>query len=243
MLRLSSLVLMLAPLCAIACSALFAFADEPAIPPADLEASGEGWVPITADDLVNVNGNPDTWTWKEDGTLHCTGNPVGVIRTKKPYKNFEMVVEWCHRREGGNSGVFVWTTEESLNSIKPGQLPRGIEVQVLDHGYTEQYEKSTSKKADWFTTHGDVFPVGVKMTPFPPVAPDGQRSFPTKNVSKGVNEWNHYFIRAKNGEVRLWVNGEMVSGGKDCSPSSGYLCLESEGAPIDFRNLKIRELP
>jgi hypothetical protein len=218
-------------------------ADEPVVPAADLKASEPGWVPITEKDLVNVNGKPDTWTWQEDGTLHCTGNPVGVIRSQKQYKNFELVLEWCHRREGGNSGVFVWTTEASLGRIKPGQLPQGIEVQVLDHGYTTQYEKSTSKKADWFTTHGDVFPVGVRMTPYPPVAPDGQRSFPTKNVSKGVNEWNHYFIRANKGEVRLWVNGEMVSGGKDCDPSTGYLCFESEGAPIDFRAIKIRELP
>jgi hypothetical protein len=218
-------------------------ADEPVVAPADIKASEPGWVPITEKDLVNVNGNPDTWTWKADGTLHCTGNPVGVIRSQKQYKNFELVLEWCHRRDAGNSGIFIWTTEASLGRIKPGQLPQGIEVQILDHGYTAQYEKSTSKKADWFTSHGDVFPVGVRMTPYPPVAPDGQRSFPTKHVSKGVNEWNHYFIRANKGEVRLWVNGEMVSGGKDCDPSSGFLCFESEGSPIDFREIKIRELP
>ena len=115
---------------------------------------------------------------------------------------------------------------------------------MLDHGYTEQYEKSSGKKADWFTTNGDVFPTGpAKMKPFPPVAPDGQRSFPRKNLSKGINEWNHYYVRAINGEVRLWVNGEEVSGGTDCRPASGYLCLESEGSPVEFRGLRIRELP
>ncbi len=81
------------------------------------------------------------------------------------------------------------------------------------------------------------------MKPFPPVAPNGKRSFPSKNLSKGKNEWNHYYIRAINGEVRLWVNGEEVSGGTDCQPRSGVLCLESEGAPIQFKNLRIRELP
>ncbi|HXK61323.1 MAG TPA: DUF1080 domain-containing protein, partial [Acidobacteriota bacterium] len=50
-------------------------------------------------------------------------------------------------------------------------------------------------------------------------------------------------IRAINGEIRLWVNGEEVSGGSDCTPSAGYLCLESEGAPIEFREIRIRELP
>jgi hypothetical protein len=123
-------------------------------------------------------------------------------------------------------------------------LPHGIEVQVLDLGYAEQFEKRTGKKPDWFTCHGDVFPVGSsKMTPFPPISPDGSRSFPSKELSKGVGEWNHYYIRAINGEVRLWVNGEEVSGGTGCQPSQGYLCLESEGSPVEFRNLRIRELP
>jgi hypothetical protein len=43
--------------------------------------------------------------------------------------------------------------------------------------------------------------------------------------------------------VRLWVNGEEVSGGKDAKPANGYLCLESEGSPIEFKNLRIRLLP
>jgi 3-keto-disaccharide hydrolase len=82
-----------------------------------------------------------------------------------------------------------------------------------------------------------------KMTPFPPVAPNGKRSFPSKELSKGVGEWNHYYIRAINGEIRLWVNGEEVSGGTGCDPRMGYLCLESEGSPVEFRGLRIRELP
>ncbi|MEC7597094.1 MAG: family 16 glycoside hydrolase, partial [Planctomycetota bacterium] len=49
--------------------------------------------------------------------------------------------------------------------------------------------------------------------------------------------------RAINGEVRLWVNGHEVSGGTDCQPAEGYLCLESEGSPIQFRKIRIRELP
>ena len=54
---------------------------------------------------------------------------------------------------------------------------------------------------------------------------------------------DQYYIRAINGEVRLWVNGEEVSGGTGCEPKTGFLCLESEGSPVEFRNLKIRELP
>jgi 3-keto-disaccharide hydrolase len=73
----------------------------------------------------------------------------------------------------------------------------------------EQYEKQSGKKADWFTTDGDVFPTGsTVMEPFPPVSPNGKRSFPSKNLSKGVGQWNHYYVRAINGEIRLWVNGQ-----------------------------------
>ena len=81
------------------------------------------------------------------------------------------------------------------------------------------------------------------MVPFPPAAAKGGRSFPRKNLSKGIGQWNHYYARAINGEIRLWVNGEEVSGGNGIEPRSGYLCLESEGSPIDFRNIRIRELP
>jgi hypothetical protein len=49
--------------------------------------------------------------------------------------------------------------------------------------------------------------------------------------------------RALNGEVRLWVNSEEVSRGNGALPRTGYLCLESEGAPVEFKNIRIRELP
>lgn len=207
-----------------------------------INGEGPGWRALTEDDFTNMNCDPDTWSWK-DGVISCTGKPVGVIRTKNKVANFELVVDWKHLKSAGNSGVFVWVTEESVQNLDPGKLPKGIEVQILDHGYAEQYEKQTGKKGDWFTTNGDVFPVGVKMTPFPPTSPSGERSFPSKNLSKGFGEWNHYYIRAINGEVRLWVNGEEVSGGTGCDPKTGYIALESEGSPIEFKNLRIRELP
>jgi hypothetical protein len=220
--------------------------DATVLPKAFLDGTGPGWAALGAEDFVKVNSADDTWSWK-DGVIYCTGQPVSVMRTQKKYTNFELVCEWCHRRDAGNSGIFVWATDESLKQLtdagKPG-LPHGIEVQVLDLGYEAQYKKVHKKPADWFTSHGDVFPVGAaKMKPFPPVAPNGQRSFPSKNLSQGINQWNHYYIRAINGEVRLWVNGEEVSGGTDCKPAVGHLCLESEGSPIEFRNLRIRELP
>ncbi len=207
------------------------------------DLSAPDWRDLGEADFTNVNCADDTWAWTPDG-VKCSGQPVGVIRTKEPIADFEMSLEWRHLSDGGNSGVFLWAPKAALDSIKPGQLPPGgIEVQVLDHGFTAQYEASSGKKADWFTTDGDVFPVGSStMKPFPPTAPRGSRSFPKERHSLGTPAWNHYFIRAVQGEVRLWVNGHEVSGGSECNPSSGYLCLESEGAPVEFRRMKIREI-
>lgn len=216
------------------------------LPKAFIDGREPGWRLLGKDDFVNVNCDPNTFTWREDGVIVSTGQPIGVIRSVKPYKNLELVVEWRHLESGGNAGVFLWANPESIQRLEAGQgrLPEGIEVQILDYGYVEQYEKASGKKATWFTTHGDVFPTGkAKMTPFPPVSPDGSRSFPRERRSKGRLEWNHYYIRAINGEVRLWVNGVEVSGGTGCVPAEGYLCLESEGAPVEYRGLRIRELP
>ncbi len=219
---------------------------------------GAGWTALTLEDFVNVNGNDDTWT-DRDGVIACTGKPIGGARSVKTYRNFEMVVEWKHHTHAGNSGIFLWCPESAFTDLPPGKLPRsGIEVQVLDLGYEENWQKSKGRHSDWFTSHGDVFPVGSSsMTAITPQIryaaedgshytvgkPDSKRSFPVRRLTRRAGEWNHYYIRAVNGEVRLWVNGEEVNGGTACSPAEGYLALEAEGAPVEFRNLRIRELP
>ena len=234
---------------AIAAGLVLLAAPDPATPAdnapkAFIDGTEPGWRTLTEDDFVDVNGTPETWTWQGD-QLFSTGEPIGVMRTRETFKNFEMVIQWRHRRAAGNSGVFVWVPMTALADLQPGALPQyGIEVQMLDHGYTEQYETRTGNKGDWFTTHGDIFAVGNStLTPFAPTSPNGARSFPRKQRSNGVDQWNHYYVRAINGEVRLWVNGEEVSGGTGAEPAEGHLCMEAEGSPIEFKNIRIRELP
>jgi len=218
---------------------------------------GEGWTPLTLADFVDVNGDADTWT-ERDGVIVGTGKPNGGARSKTPWTNFEMVLEWKHHEHAGNSGVFVWCPESAFTDLPKGTLPRsGIEVQVLDLGYEEDWLKAKGKRSDWFTSHGDVFPVGAStMQPFTPSmtyveggetftagGSKSTRSFPTKRLTRRAGEWNHYYVRAVNGEVRLWVNGEEVNGGTRCTPATGYLALEAEGAKVEFRNLRVRHLP
>ncbi len=218
--------------------------DNEKTPKAFIDGTEPGWVTLGEEDFANVNCYEDTWQWKED-ILYCTGKPVGVMRTKKVYTNFEYLVQWRHLKPGGNSGTFVWVPMKALQDMKPDSLPKnGIEVQMLDHDFQRQYEERTGKKGDWFSTNGDIFAVGnSNLNPFPPLSPNGSRSFPSKKLSQGHGQWNHYYVRCINGEVRLWVNGEEVSGGNGAEPASGHLCLESEGSPIEFKNIQIRELP
>lgn len=179
---------------------------------------------------VVVNTAPSTWHVNEEGFLVCSGKPVGEIRTDRMYQNFILELEWRHLVPRGNAGVFVWADDISAR----GQpFIKGIEVQVLENAYGN----STSH-----TTHGDIFPIhGSSMTPAN--GRGGQRAFPTENRSKPSPEWNHYRIEGRDGEISLAVNGKIVTRGTECVPRKGYLCLESEGGVVHYRNVRIKELP
>lgn len=178
---------------------------------------------------VLVNTPPQTWSI-QDGMLVCTGKPIGEIRTEKMYQNFILEVEWRHMVPGGNAGIFVWADDITSKGVP---FHRSIEVQVLDHGYGQ---------GAGHTTHGDIFPIhGAKMTPLN--GRGGSRAFPTEERSKPSPEWNHYRIECQDGAISLSVNGKVVTQGKDASPRKGYICIESEGGVVHYRNLKIRELP
>src|SRR5882762_1247157 len=201
-----------------------------------LAADNDGFVPLfNGRDLtgwVNANCAPETWSVR-DGMIHCMGVPTGAMRTERQYENFILELEWRHLESGGNSGVFIWGSPIAAPGVP---FLRGIEVQVLDHGF------NVPGKNEWYTTHGDVFPIhGATMKPFG--RHHGDRSFPSEERSKGSPEWNHYRIVCTNGVIRLHVNGKEVSGGEECNYRKGYLALESEGAPVEFRNIRIKELP
>jgi hypothetical protein len=183
-----------------------------------------GWVPVN----VAAGTANDTFTVKE-GLIVCTGVPTGVMRTDKMYENFIVELEWRHLRPGGNSGFFVWS--DALTS-KGVPFTRAVENQILD-----------GLGGAGYTTHGDVFAIhGATMTPGNPGKWKG-RSYPTENRSKPSPEWNHYRIECNNGAIALAVNGKVVTTAKDVSQRKGYLCLESEGGLINFRNIRIKELP
>ena len=64
-----------------------------------------------------------------------------------------------------------------------------------------------------------------------------------ENRCKGKGEWNTYDVVCVDGVIKLSVNGKFLNGISHASVRKGYLCLESEGAEIHFRNIRILELP
>jgi len=184
---------------------------------------------------INVNTDPDTWSVK-DGVLVCSGQPIGVMRSEKQYENFVLHIEWKHMEAGGNSGVFVWS------NAQPGdnRLPNGVEVQMLELDWVKQNTRD-GKVPPIAYVHGEVFGVGgVEIVPD---TPRGKRSKSIENRCKGRGEWNTYDVVAVDGVVKLSVNGKFVNGIRGSSQKKGYLCLESEGKEIHFRNIKLMELP
>jgi len=185
---------------------------------------------------VNVNTDADTWSVR-DGILVCSGQPIGVMRTDRQYENFILHIEWRHMEAGGNSGVFVWADAEPPEGQR---LPEGVEVQMLDLEWVN-LNKKNGKLPPIAYVHGELFGVGgVETTPD---NPRGTRSKSIENRCKGKGEWNTYDVVCVDGVIKLSVNGKFVNGISHSSVKKGYLCLESEGSEIHFRNVKIMELP
>lgn len=198
-----------------------------------LSRGDDGFRPLfNGKDLTNwvlVNTPPSTWQVK-DSMLICNGKPFGEIRTEQMYQNFVLELEWRHMIPKGNAGIFLWADDITATGVP---FHRGIEVQVLenDYGNTQGH-----------TTHGDIFPIhGATMDPLN--GRGGSRAFPTESRSNPSPAWNHYRIVCQNGDISLAVNGKVVTRGKNASPRKGYICLESEGGVVHYRNLRIKPLP
>ena len=183
------------------------------------------------DGWIDVNTSKETWHVKDEMII-CSGKPIGVMRSDTQYENFIMEIEWRHMEAGGNSGVFIWS--EGL-PFKDRRLAKGIEVQMLELDYAVQNNATDDY------VHGELFPT-MDLTAIPD-NPRGTRSKSIEKRCKGKGEWNKYVVVAVDGTVKLSVNGKFVNGLRNSGRKKGYLCLESEGAEIHFRNMRILELP
>jgi len=195
-----------------------------------------GWDNLFKPDLSDAVFPAGIWT-VEDGTI--TASKDEVIWTKKDYKSFAVDVEF-KMGKAANSGVIVYCSN-------PGDwIPNSIEIQLLDD-FAPKWAK-----ADKTWKCGAVF----------------GRLAPTKQTVKKAGEWNRCTVVCKENMIYVVVNGELVNtfdmkkwtdaklnpdGTKippwlskpaASLPTHGRVGLQGKhgGAPIWFRNMKIKEI-
>jgi len=186
---------------------------------------------------VNVNTAEDTWSAR-DGLLVCSGKPIGVMRSEKQYENFILHIEWRHMEAGGNSGVFVWSEGKPANA---SGLPKGMEVQMLELDWIHLNPGANGKPRHPGYVSGELF--GANGLTATPENPRGTRSMSKEPRCRPHGKWNRYTVVCVDGAIKLSINGKFVNGIRDSSVRKGYICLESEGSEIHFRNIRIMELP
>lgn len=187
----------------------------------------KGWTPYLWDPQAKQQDTrtPMSAVWSvEKGVLKCTGKPTGYIRTEKEYENYKLSLEW-RWPEGttrGNSGVLVHTS--TPNAL--GQWPKSIEVQLA------------------LGNAGDFWVIGTQLQ-----VPDLEKRRKdrrhinlTDDSEKPVGQWNKMEIEARGDELIVHVNGVLVNHATQCSETRGAITLQSEGAPVEFRNVVLTPL-
>lgn len=172
-----------------------------------------------------------------DGMLVSLGSPQGHLITDANYQNYRINVEYRFAGKPGNCGVLVHaSTPRSLYSM----FPKSVEVQ-MNHQHAGDFWcivediivpdmiKRRGPKETWGITEGKARRI-LNLT---------------DDSEKPVGEWNSMTIECVEDEVKVWVNGDFVNHGTNCSASSGQIALQAEGSEVEFRKIlltPIREL-
>ena len=182
----------------------------------------DGWKPVSE----NPDTSPsDVWSVR-DGILRCEGKPTGYIRTINEYSNYKLHVEWRWPDNPTNSGVLLHTNGE--NKI----WPLCVEAQLMH------------ENAGDFVTIQDGSAITVTgKRHFPPVD-NFYKIVPKQHESSEnpIGQWNSYDILCKNDSLQLTVNGILQNTATKSNLTAGSICLQSEGSPIEFRNITLTSL-
>ena len=196
-------------------------------PPKDMSPSERRSIELfNGTDLTNWKVFPadapaETWTVR-DGVLVCAGQPVGYLRTEGKYTSFELDLEWRFdpSKGAGNSGVL-------MRVQYPDKVwPKSIEAQL----------QSGSAGDIW---NIDDFPMMTNRD-----RTNGRHTAKAHpSNEKPLGEWNQYSIRLEGDSLQLKVNGVVQNTATRCEVIDGWIALQSEGAHIEFRNIRLRPLP
>lgn len=178
-----------------------------------------GWTYYLVDPRAKLE---DVWSIDSDaGVLICRGEPIGYLRTVADYTNFVLKLEWRWSpvtRKAGNSGVL-------LRVVGPDKIwPRSVEAQL-----------QSGSAGDFWLIDG-----AVLQTPADRIDPQTPRHrLRTRTNEKPIGEWNAYEITCDGDRITLKVNGEVVNEGTGAEVVPGKIALQSEGAEIHFRNIRL----
>jgi hypothetical protein len=173
-----------------------------------------GWTLFIPGDSVNVK---DVWS-VHDGVILCQGVPNGYMRTNESFSNYKLHLEWRWVDKATNSGVFI-------NCQPPDQVwPNTLECQL------------------WSGNAGDIVLIGPGRITVDDSTYVNSGQFliikkKHESNEKTVGEWNTYDIEVRGATVICYVNGIMQNSGSNAALSSGFIGLQSEGSPIEFRNI------
>ena len=155
----------------------------------------------------------------EDGVLCISGNPFGYLRTEKAYSDYDAHLEFRWVGETGtNSGFF--------QRVQDGDKvwPVGVECQMCAGSVGE------------FVGLSGAFVDGAEQK--------GEFSFKTRISEQDselpVGEWNSLDVEVRGTHIKYTVNGVLQN---ECETdlTSGYVAVQSEGGPLQVRNLYLIE--
>ncbi|HNS22678.1 MAG TPA: DUF1080 domain-containing protein [Sedimentisphaerales bacterium] len=179
-----------------------------------------GWTRVLADPAVDVN---EVWRVRE-GNLYCVGKPNGYIRTTDSYSDYHLHVEWRWPEKPTNSGVLLHANGEDK------VWPACIECQL-----------KAASAGDLVLINGTGISVdGVDRANATRQFVVIEKKMPTSEVPAG--QWNSYDIYCQGDTIRCLVNSVVQNEGTGASVTSGWICLQSEGSPIEFRNIYVESL-
>ncbi len=168
------------------------------------------WRIVLKDSLAPL----DSTFFVDNGTIFCTGKPFGYLRTKDTFSSFRLLVDWSWVGEPGNSGVFLFVNQDKI-------FPDCLECQ-LQHGQAGDFIATGDVDFREKTDKTNIFVNKMK-----------------DSSEKPAGEWNTYDIRVLGDSVSIYVNGVLQNIASHLTKTSGSIALQSEGAPIRFRNIKL----
>ncbi len=178
-----------------------------------------GWKLHVDDKSVNVD---DVWS-VQNGVVHCVGKPNGYMRTLAEYSNYKLHLEWRWPEKPTNSGVLLHASGEDK------VWPRCIEAQL-----------KAGDAGDFVLIRHTGITVGKKYQDDEKMYISIKKKHGSKENAPG--EWNSYDICCQGDVIMLYVNGLLQNGGRKATDTEGWICLQSEGSPIEFRNIYIEPL-